>query len=506
VNSLKYEGANKIKISPGDDPVCSFETDWFEFKEPALALANLLHEISENSGVCCGIVGPWGSGKSSFIKLIQQGAKEQFGNSVCFSWFTAWDPGGSKDLGDAMLYRFFQDIKESFKGDLTLEQGFKDLQEALGTRKNFKERASGILNVISKATPDFPGKPLLDITQNVLQEFESHKKVEDAFGKLQKWLIENDKIAFFFVDDLDRASGEQIRDILSEMKVYVTKSRIIGIIAYDDDYVVNSLGESVLPKGTDPRKYLEKIVTLKRQLPVSHEENLRYFAASLIRQVCEFDEETAISIGGYAVKLTSSNARRLKSLILLFASQFSGKAGQYLKEYILGEYRSNYNNLAVPFSFKFSLENAFFIFSASTLGLFANHDILKSFEIGDPALIRYTLIDEKYSVTDSAKIREIQSLLTWLHVISNGADKRLPTSYGVNFNYIKQFSGLPSAMGLCPKMSVDESLDALADLLDEAKRRSLTDRDQEAQLKKREKELDNLENGENRDETLNTTK
>lgn len=48
------------KMVLGDDPIESFEADWFDFKTPAVDLAKQLYEISKSSGVCCGIIGSWG--------------------------------------------------------------------------------------------------------------------------------------------------------------------------------------------------------------------------------------------------------------------------------------------------------------------------------------------------------------------------------------------------------------------------------------------------------------
>jgi energy-coupling factor transporter ATP-binding protein EcfA2 len=62
----------------GDDAIENPETDWFDFEAPSSALAKLLYEVSKKSGVCCGIVGPWGSGKTSFMKLMASFLKKEY--------------------------------------------------------------------------------------------------------------------------------------------------------------------------------------------------------------------------------------------------------------------------------------------------------------------------------------------------------------------------------------------------------------------------------------------
>jgi len=109
------------KVVLGDDPVSSCEADWFKFKEPAVALTNQLLKISSSSGVCCGIIGSWGTGKSSFMKIMESYLKETHSLDCICIWFTAWDPGGISNLGDAMIFRFLTDIardQKDFKGYL----------------------------------------------------------------------------------------------------------------------------------------------------------------------------------------------------------------------------------------------------------------------------------------------------------------------------------------------------------------------------------------------------
>ena len=118
----------KTKLVHGDDAIESSEADWFDFETPARELAKQLYEISKSSGVCCGIIGSWGSGKSSFMKLMDEYVRKKLSSNVCVAWFIAWDPGGIEDLGDSMLYHLFHDIAGKNKA---LSSAFKKLQKAL---------------------------------------------------------------------------------------------------------------------------------------------------------------------------------------------------------------------------------------------------------------------------------------------------------------------------------------------------------------------------------------
>jgi len=309
----------KTKLVHGDDAIESSEADWFDFETPARELAKQLYEISKSSGVCCGIIGSWGSGKSSFMKLMDEYVRKNLSSNVCVAWFVAWDPGGIEDLGDAMLYRLFHDIAGKNKD---LSSAFKKLQKALGLRKSMRERARQALGVVSKVMPE-PGRAVADVTGGLLEELDTPRKVQESFEKLVKWLEKNNRTVFFFIDDIDRATGEQIRDLLSELKVYISHRRIAVVLGYDEEYVLNALREPVLPSGIDPRKYLEKIVTVRRKLPIPKSDQLRSYAMHHLQSVLGLKEEVCIFLGNLVHSLSFDNPRRLKILVLNFENFLS---------------------------------------------------------------------------------------------------------------------------------------------------------------------------------------
>jgi len=351
----KEEEAKKLIL--GDDAIESFDTDWFDFQTPAVELGKKLYLISKSSGVCCGIIGSWGSGKSSFMKLTSEFVSNEYPKNVCVTWFTAWDPGGIEDLGDAMLYRLFNDIVEKNK---ELSDVFKELQEALGVRKSIRERARRMLGVVSKAVPE-AGR-VLDVADSLLEELDAPRKVQDSFKKLMDWLEKKDRTIFFFIDDIDRATGEQIRDLLSELKVYISHRRIVAVLGYDEDYIINALKAPTLPEGIDPNKYIEKIVTIKINLPLPSLNDQMSYASSLLKSMLDLDEKSINGIARFAVRLSLNNPRRLKNLILPFASALSS---------INYKERDIYNLLSI-----------FIASAAATLGLILDDNIREAFDDG----------------------------------------------------------------------------------------------------------------------------
>ena len=379
------------KLVLGDDAIESFEADWLDFRAPAVELSKQLYEISKSSGVCCGIVGPWGSGKSSFMKLMDENIrKEPSWKKVHIAWFTAWDPGGIVDLGDAMLYHFFRDVAGKSP---KMADSFEELQEALGFRRSLRERARRAIEGVSEALPA-TGRAVTAVASGLLKELDAAKKIQRSFEKLMDWLEKENRSVFFFIDDIDRATGDQIRDLLSELKLYISHRRIVAVLAFDENYVLNALKSPVLPPGIDPKKYLEKIVTLRRNIPLANFNAMRIYAEHLIRSASGLHEQVT-KLGFLAVQLSGYNPRRLKNIVLGFAQLLSPTKSRDM-----------------PID---DLRCILFISAVANMGFLAHAKVMKSLSYGDEAAFKsaITEIAEK----DSSKSKDAEILIEALGML-----------------------------------------------------------------------------------------
>ncbi|MFB0522161.1 MAG: P-loop NTPase fold protein [Candidatus Bathyarchaeia archaeon] len=340
----------------GDDSIEASDADWFHFTEPAINLSKQLYTISNSSGVCCGIVGPWGSGKSSFMRLMREFIRSKSGRkNISVVWFTAWDPGGIEDLGDAMLYRFFEDVAGS---EASMAKAFQELKEALGIRRSLRERARRTLSDVSTVLPA-EGRIATRVASTILGELDTPKKVQNSFDDLMGWLENKRMTVFLFVDDIDRATGEQIRDLLSELKLYISHRRIVAVLGYDEGYVLSALSP-VLPVGINPKTYLEKIVTIKRSVPRPGLREMQPFASHLIASLVKTIH--ADSLGDLATRLSGFNPRRLKSVVLAFA-----------------QYAAPRTNKSTSFR---QLATWLIVTAASDMSFLKNNSIANAFELG----------------------------------------------------------------------------------------------------------------------------
>ena len=395
MSRAKRRKKKRKKLILGDDAIESFEVDWFDFRTPAIELAKQLYVISESSGMCCGIIGPWGSGKSSFMKLMEEYIREESSwEKVHTVWFTAWDPGGIQDLGDAMLYHFFRDVVGK---NQEMANAFKELQQALGIRRSFRERAGRVIEGVSGTLPTPTGRTAAAVASSLLRELDAPRKVQRSFEKLMKWLEKEKRTVFFFIDDIDRATGEQIRDLLSELKLYISHRRIVAILGYSEDYVLGAL-KPALPSGIDPKKYLEKIVTIKRNVPIPTRAELRAYAEQLLHSMLDLDpraSEHLPRLGTLATMLSSNNPRRLKNLVLAFT--------QFLSS--IEHKDPSYGKLA----------SLLIASAAANMGFLVNSSIREAIESGHEGEIISAF--EAFANEDSSKSKEAKVLIDTVNVI-----------------------------------------------------------------------------------------
>ena len=144
-----------------------------------------------------------------------------------------------------------------------------------------------------------PRKALTSVASGLIGELDAPTKVKDSFDKLNYWLEKNQRTVFFFIDDIDRATGEQIKEILSEIKTYVSVRRIIVVLGYDERYILDSL-KDVLPVGIDPKNYLEKIVSIGKRLPLPRNYEITEYGESLLGALIKLSEERRRNIAHVA--------------------------------------------------------------------------------------------------------------------------------------------------------------------------------------------------------------
>jgi predicted KAP-like P-loop ATPase len=251
---------NVVRIS-ADSPITKLEEDALGRIKPASSFAKQVLALDPGEGVVVGVLGPWGSGKTSFVNLSQYFLKE---SGVTVLEFNPWMFSGA----DQLVQFFFIELAAQLK----LRPGLAEIGELV---EEYGDTFSGLgwLPVVGPWIER--GRVVTDILAKILQR--KKEGVRASQNKLREALKKIDKPIVVVLDDIDRLSTPEIRDVFKLVRLTANFPNIIYLLAFDRYRVEQALGEQGIPG----RDYLEKILQIGIDLPAvpSHVLNSQIFKA-----------------------------------------------------------------------------------------------------------------------------------------------------------------------------------------------------------------------------------
>lgn len=238
--------SNSMKIT-GDNPITLPEEDTIGRNSFAQSFAKQILSLDSSKGSVIGVLGEWGSGKTSFINLARNELDQE---NITVLDFNPWMFSGTEQL----MQSFFSELS----AQLRLRPDLSEIGEAIGM---YGDIFAG-MGWIPLVGPWIErGHKTSGVISEVLQKRKEgvgtqRKKIEDALTKLDKRII-------VVVDDVDRLSTTEIRDIFKLVRLTANFPNIIYVVAFDRIRVENALNE----EGINGRDYLEKILQFAIDIP-----------------------------------------------------------------------------------------------------------------------------------------------------------------------------------------------------------------------------------------------
>lgn len=231
-----------------DNPIRTEAEDELGRGESVRSFVDQILGMDISEGLSVGVFGPWGSGKTSFVHLVEELFAER---DVQFVEFNPWLFSDSQSLAT----RFFSELTATFGRD----GGLKPVGDAL---KNYGAAVVGASNLISTLV-GIPG--LGQLLGPLLDAVAREKGLDELRADVERALEGRSTPLVVFLDDVDRLSFSEIREVFRLVRVTANFPNLVYVIVCDRRRVEQALADG--GDHTYGRKYLEKIVQFPFNLP-----------------------------------------------------------------------------------------------------------------------------------------------------------------------------------------------------------------------------------------------
>lgn len=310
---------------PPEESIVTRDRDLLGFNDQASKLITAINFVKPP--VTIGVVGPWGSGKTSFMRIVQEELDKR---SNCKTiWFEAWKYSATGELLPALLHQMHLASKKISPGGskklakasrlaltVVADLGIRAVTGVIGAPIGLEE-VEGMVKASKKKTEDefLEAVRSVDLLHEVFAK--SIQEIRAALKKTSKSKLEEIKLCVF-IDDLDRCSPEQAMHLVEQMHLYLGSEGVIYVLGLSTESIETAL---VSRYGSDSDlvdEYLQKLIHLQFPVPASAD-NLERMGQTLALDLygperSEIKEFVSGLCKGFEVAC-ENNPRMLKTLI-----------------------------------------------------------------------------------------------------------------------------------------------------------------------------------------------
>ncbi len=239
-------------------PGSAIANDKLGRKPFAEAAIRALGGVSRSDGYVVTVEGPWGTGKSSALSMIQDLLKEEPDKPVIVN-FNPWIIGNR----DTLLKEFF----DAIHSQLNISSKSNSTQKTAKLLKSYGKALTAVklvpgISAIAAAIQDVV-VAVADGAEAIAKEHESN--LEQQRATLIAQLSSLSYRIVVFIDDVDRLIPTEVLELIRIIKAIGGLPNLGYVVAWDRDYVEKSIESAGIPNS---RSYLDKIVQIRLPLPV----------------------------------------------------------------------------------------------------------------------------------------------------------------------------------------------------------------------------------------------
>ncbi|WP_223619283.1 P-loop NTPase fold protein [Lysobacter sp. ESA13C] len=224
----------------------------------ATAAVAALGRVSSTAGFVLSIEGPWGSGKTSALSMMEQLIRTEKPDESVIVHFNPWLIGER----DSLLRQFLHSVSAA----INLEDHADDAKRVSKELLNYAE--------VFDFLKWLPGaEPWASIVKNLLKSAgkatggvadQKSRDIAAQKDKLEKVLAKFNKKIYVFVDDVDRLFPAEVFEMVRIIKAVGHLPNIGYIVAWDPEYIRLALKSAAIPHAVS---YIDKIVQVRLPVP-----------------------------------------------------------------------------------------------------------------------------------------------------------------------------------------------------------------------------------------------
>ena len=222
-------------------------------------LAQTLFNLNSKDTFTVGLYGQWGTGKTSIVNMALSELKSLQQNSLnktIVLHFEPWQFSDSNQLLNQFMIRLVNEFSNNTDKKMKrIGKALQDYSDAFSLAELIPVVGSPVAKVVKGSVSKIGAKMQNDISKkDVLQQ------------KMQviKLLQEQPAKILIVIDDIDRLSNEQIRQVFQLVSSVAKFPNTSYLLVFDKEIVVKALNKVQEGSGED---YLHKIIQMPIQIP-----------------------------------------------------------------------------------------------------------------------------------------------------------------------------------------------------------------------------------------------
>ena len=209
-----------------DRPIEKQEEDLLGRATFSNQLGKAIYKNKEKSGLVIGLFGEWGTGKTSVVNMAENEIKKLSKNDENKPIIVRFSPWNYTDKNN-LISLFFKDLRIKI-----YNQSGNDYYKKVGEALENYSKAVDLLNYVPLV-----GDGVVNIIKTILniisKKLSKKANLDESKKKLEKALKESGKKIIVVIDDIDRLTNVQIRDIFQLVKQVADFPNVTYLLVMD---------------------------------------------------------------------------------------------------------------------------------------------------------------------------------------------------------------------------------------------------------------------------------